>query len=82
MTEMDYSAREEERFNNFYEDILSLHELLDQIQDISLRRQFRDIINKVEGLYTSFQTSKFQSHFILVLLLSLIIIIILTFWLF
>ena len=53
VTDLDFASREEERFNNFYEDILSLHELLDQIQNISLRRQFRDIINKVEG-YSQF----------------------------
>ncbi|XP_066921293.1 arf-GAP with GTPase, ANK repeat and PH domain-containing protein 1-like [Clytia hemisphaerica] len=53
VTDLDFASREEERFNNFYEDILSLHELLDQIQNISLRRQFRDIINKVEDDFSN-----------------------------
>ena len=54
VTDLDFASREEERFNHFYEDILSLHELLDQIENISLRRQFRDIINKVEGRNLTF----------------------------
>lgn len=53
ITDLDYASREEERFNNFYEDILSLHELLEQVQNISLRRQFRDIINKIEDDFSS-----------------------------
>lgn len=55
VTDLDFASREEERFNHFYEDILSLHELLEQVENISLRRQFRDIINKVEGIMSSTQ---------------------------
>lgn len=46
---LDYALKEAERFQTFYNDVLAMHDLLENIQNITLRRQFREIINKIEG---------------------------------
>lgn len=45
---LDYALKEAERFQTFYNDVLAMHDLLENIQNITLRRQFREIINKIE----------------------------------
>lgn len=45
----DFMMKEVERFQSFYRDLLRLHELLENIENITTRRQFREVINRIEG---------------------------------
>lgn len=45
----NYATKEEERFQSFYHNILNLHDLLSTVDNITLRRQLRELINKIEG---------------------------------
>ncbi|XP_065666973.1 centaurin-gamma-1A isoform X4 [Hydra vulgaris] len=49
---VDYALKEEARFSSFYKKLLSAQELLENIANISLRTQFRDIIAGIEDDFT------------------------------
>jgi len=48
LSSTDYMIKEAERFESFYKDVLKFHDLLENIDNILLRRQLREIINKIE----------------------------------
>lgn len=50
LSSTDYMIKEAERFESFYKDVLKFHDLLENIDNILLRRQLREIINKIEGM--------------------------------
>ena len=45
----DPVSKEAERFENFYQGILELHEVLERVENFTVRRRMREIISRVEG---------------------------------
>ena len=45
----DHVSKEAERFESFYQGILDLQEVLERVENVTLRRRMREIISRVEG---------------------------------
>ena len=47
---IDPASREAGRFENFYQDILELQEVLERVENFTVRRRMREIISRLEGI--------------------------------
>ncbi len=45
----DPASKEAERFESFYQGILELHEVLERVENFTVRRRMREIISRIEG---------------------------------
>lgn len=45
----DHATKEAERFESFYQGILELQEVLERVENFTVRRRMREIITRVEG---------------------------------
>lgn len=45
----DPTTKEAERFESFYQGILELQEVLERVENFTVRRRMREIITRIEG---------------------------------
>ena len=48
---IDPVSREAERFERFYQGLLDLQEVLERVENFTVRRRMREIISRLEGRY-------------------------------